>query len=60
LLEFYRALRAFVRAKVAGWHLEEDVTPEAHSEWQERTWWYLHEAAGSLRVVGVANPAGLG
>lgn len=50
LLEFYRALRAFVRAKVAAWHLEEDVTPEAHSEWQRRTRWYLHEAAASLRI----------
>jgi aminoglycoside phosphotransferase family enzyme len=60
LLEFYRALRAFVRAKVAAWHLEEDVTPEAHSAWQKRTWWYLHEAAASLHFVGVANPAGLG
>jgi aminoglycoside phosphotransferase family enzyme len=50
LLEFYRALRAFVRAKVAAWHLEEDLTPEAHSEWQTRTWWYLREAAASLRI----------
>ena len=55
LLALYRALRAFVRAKVAAWHLEEDVTPEARSQWQRRTWWYLHEAAASLRIGGAGS-----
>jgi aminoglycoside phosphotransferase family enzyme len=55
LLEFYRALRAFVRAKVSAWHLEEDINPEARSQWQRRTWWYLHEAAASLRLGGASS-----
>jgi aminoglycoside phosphotransferase family enzyme len=55
LLEFYRALRAFVRAKVAAWHLEEGTAPETHAEWQKRTWWYLHEAAASLRIDRVGS-----
>jgi aminoglycoside phosphotransferase family enzyme len=47
LLEFYRAQRAFVRAKLAGWHLHEPLTPDAASYWRGRTQWYLDEAAAS-------------
>jgi aminoglycoside phosphotransferase family enzyme len=57
LLEFYRALRAFARAKVAAWHLEENLAPEAHSAWRSRTSWYLREAAASLRIASVPTTA---
>jgi aminoglycoside phosphotransferase family enzyme len=45
LLGFYRALRAFVRAKVAAWHLDEEITPTAAAYWRARTQWYLDVAA---------------
>jgi aminoglycoside phosphotransferase family enzyme len=50
LLEFYRALRAFVRAKVAAWHLEDPLTADEQAHWRERTAWYLHAASESLRI----------
>jgi aminoglycoside phosphotransferase family enzyme len=50
LLEFYRALRAFVRAKIAAWHLEDDVDTEAQTHWRGRACWYLDAAAASLRI----------
>lgn len=50
LLEFYRALRAFVRAKVAAWHLEDELTADAQDHWRRRAGWYLDTAAESLRI----------
>ena len=50
LLEFYRALRAFVRAKVAAWHLEDEVSAETLIRWRGRACWYLDAAATSLRI----------
>jgi aminoglycoside phosphotransferase family enzyme len=50
LLDFYRGLRAFVRAKVAAWHLEEELPAEAKAAWQGRARWYLDAAAASLGV----------
>lgn len=50
LLEFYGALRAFVRAKVAAWHLEDEVSAEAHARWRGRAYWYLDAAATGLRI----------
>jgi aminoglycoside phosphotransferase family enzyme len=50
LLEFYRAARAFVRAKVAAWHLEDELAADARAYWRERTSWYLDAAAASLRI----------
>lgn len=50
LLDFYRALRAFVRAKVAAWHLEEELPDEARAEWRDRAYWYLDAAAASLGI----------
>lgn len=48
LLDFYRAMRAFVRAKVAAWHLEEDLPAEVKAAWHGRACWYLDAAAASL------------
>jgi aminoglycoside phosphotransferase family enzyme len=50
LLDFYRALRAFVRAKIAAWHLEEELPAEATSAWRDRACWYLDAAAASLGI----------
>ena len=50
LLEFYRALRAFVRAKVAAWHLEDDLPAAEQEGWRKRAYWYLDAAAASLAV----------
>jgi len=52
LLEFYRALRAFVRAKVAAWHLEDKLNADAQKHWRGRASWYLDAAAASLRIDG--------
>jgi aminoglycoside phosphotransferase family enzyme len=45
VLELYRASRAFVRAKIAAWHLEEELTADARACWRDRTSWYLDAAA---------------
>lgn len=45
LLGFHRASRAFVRAKVAAWHLDEDIAPAAAAHWRARAQWYLDVAA---------------
>jgi aminoglycoside phosphotransferase family enzyme len=50
LVEFYRALRAFVRAKVAAWHLEDHLSADAQAHWRDRTNWYLAAAAASLSI----------
>jgi aminoglycoside phosphotransferase family enzyme len=50
LLEFYRAARAFVRAKVAAWHLEDHLTADAQMHWRDRATWYLDAAARSLQI----------
>jgi aminoglycoside phosphotransferase family enzyme len=50
LLEFYRASRAFVRAKIAAWHLEDELTADAQAHWRERALWYLDAAAASLGI----------
>jgi aminoglycoside phosphotransferase family enzyme len=47
LLEYYRAERAFVRAKLAGWHLHESLAPDTAAHWRARAQWYLDEAAAS-------------
>jgi aminoglycoside phosphotransferase family enzyme len=50
LLEFYGALRAFVRAKVAAWHLEDGVTADEQALWRARAYWYLDAAAAGLGI----------
>jgi aminoglycoside phosphotransferase family enzyme len=50
LLEFYRALRAFVRAKVAAWHLEDPLAVDVQAHWRNRAAWYLDAAAAGLRI----------
>jgi aminoglycoside phosphotransferase family enzyme len=50
VIDFYRALRAFVRAKVAAWHLEDDLPADARAHWRALTYWYLDAAASSLHL----------
>jgi aminoglycoside phosphotransferase family enzyme len=50
LLEFYRASRAFVRAKIAAWHLEEKLAAEAQAHWREQARWYLDVAGARLGI----------
>jgi aminoglycoside phosphotransferase family enzyme len=50
LLEFYRAWRAFVRTKVAAWHIDDALSADARAHWRDRTYWYLDAAAASLRI----------
>lgn len=52
LIEFYRALRASVRAKVAAWHLKDELTADAQTYWRGRAYWYLDAAAASLGING--------
>jgi aminoglycoside phosphotransferase family enzyme len=47
LLAFYRAFHACVRAKLAAWHLHEDLKPATAQHWRQRAEWYLG-AAGTL------------
>jgi uncharacterized protein len=51
LLGFYRASRAFARAKLAAWRLEEDLAPEAAAYWRARTEWYLDAASRGVAAV---------
>ena len=46
LLAFYRALHAFIRAKLAAWHLHDELPPATAEHWRQRTQWYLDAAAG--------------
>lgn len=53
LLEYYRAQCAFVRAKLAGWHLHEPLPSDMAAHWRARAQWYLDEAAASAaRATG--------
>jgi aminoglycoside phosphotransferase family enzyme len=45
LLGFYRASRAFVRAKLAARYLDEELAPETSARWRARAQWYLDVAA---------------
>lgn len=62
LLDFYRAERAFVRAKIAAWHLHDELGTDAEAHWRGRARWYLDAAAASLDLAsgGAAarEPAG--
>lgn len=51
VLAFYRALRAFVRAKIAAWRLEEQLAPDDAAHWRARAQWYLDVAAGGVTAV---------
>jgi uncharacterized protein len=48
LLLFYRASRAFVRAKIAAWHLEDPLTADQQAHWRDRAHWYLDAAADAI------------
>jgi aminoglycoside phosphotransferase family enzyme len=49
LLAFYRASRAFVRAKVAAWHLYDELPADAAAHWHAQAEWYLNAAANARR-----------
>jgi aminoglycoside phosphotransferase family enzyme len=53
LLAFYRASRAFVRAKVAAWHLYDELPANTAAHWHEQAEWYLNAAANGLHVSGI-------
>jgi aminoglycoside phosphotransferase family enzyme len=55
LLEYYRAQRAFVRAKLAAWHLHEPLPPDMAAYWRARAQWYLDEAAASAARATAAG-----
>jgi len=48
LFAFYRASRAFVRAKLAAWHLHDELAPATADHWRARANWYLGVAASEL------------
>lgn len=56
LYAFYRAERAFVRAKLAAWHLYDDLAADAAARWRARARWYLDTAAASLDLASVPAP----
>lgn len=49
LLAFYRSLRAFVRAKLAAWHLREELDAATAAHWRTRAQWYLDAASNANR-----------
>lgn len=49
LLAFYRSYRAFLRAKIAIWHLRDSGTPNART-WRIRTIRYLLLSRGNLEI----------
>jgi aminoglycoside phosphotransferase family enzyme len=51
LLGFYEAYRAFVRAKIAIWHLADDGVQD-HEHWRARAVRYLEFALRALNDVG--------
>jgi aminoglycoside phosphotransferase family enzyme len=48
LLRFYTAERAFVRALLAAWHVLDELTATAATQWRDRAYWYLNIAAQQL------------
>lgn len=48
LLGLYRASRAFVWAKLAAWHLHDELASATADHWRERANWYLGIAASEL------------
>jgi aminoglycoside phosphotransferase family enzyme len=50
LMQLYRRVHAFVRAKLAAWHLHEELAAAAAAHWRQRARWYLDIAAGSSPV----------
>ncbi|NIP60872.1 MAG: hypothetical protein GWM92_20665 [Gemmatimonadetes bacterium] len=51
LLAFYKAFRAFLRAKIAIWHTRDDAIRDHHGKWIERTRTYLELAGDHLPSV---------
>jgi aminoglycoside phosphotransferase family enzyme len=58
LLAFYRAERAFVRAKLAAWHLDDRPPPAQAAQWRDQAEWYLATAAASLALDAAPSVAG--
>jgi aminoglycoside phosphotransferase family enzyme len=58
LLGFYRASQAFIRAKLAAWHLHDELAPATAEHWRERARWYLAVAASAAHVTASAHGRG--
>jgi aminoglycoside phosphotransferase family enzyme len=58
LLCFYRAARAFGRAKLAAWHLHDGLAPAAAEHWRARARWYLDVAASQPAVAAAHERPG--
>jgi aminoglycoside phosphotransferase family enzyme len=54
LYEFYRSVRAVVRALLCAWHLSDDVDAQTHALWDTRARWYLDVAATEIRAAQTA------
>jgi aminoglycoside phosphotransferase family enzyme len=48
LISFYRSQRAFVRALLSAWHLDEDIPADKAKKWRDRAHWYLAAAHSSI------------
>jgi len=51
LLGFYRRSQAFIRAKLAAWHLHDELAAETAGHWRDRARWYLAIAAPARSVI---------
>jgi aminoglycoside phosphotransferase family enzyme len=62
LLDLYRRLHAFTRAKLAAWHLHGESPESASARWRERARWYLEVAGGAApsRPSATRNGGGRG
>lgn len=51
LFDYYRSRRAFVRAFLSAWHLEECADEKTLSHWLEQTRWYISAAGSSIEAA---------
>ena len=47
LLAFYRARQALIRALIAAWHLEAELSAAGAAHWRSRAHWYLDAGLGA-------------
>lgn len=57
VLAFYRAERAFARAKLAAWRLQDEQSAPTAAHWRARAQWYLDAAGAGLGMVGGGSTA---
>lgn len=48
LYDFYRSVRAVVRALLSAWHLGDDLDAAARARWETQARWYLDTAGAAL------------